>query len=359
MIGYSGWLGHRNIGDEAIFQATCHLFPDYTFTDADFIPHYDHLILGGGTVLPKARIIQSNLSAPQINAAIGVGVRNPAFWNQRFGNLDIGYVLRKYRLSRLVSHQAIRYLLSGIERRFDTIFTQDHSIIREDFSRIRRFNFDYIGVRGPISHQILANNGINSRIIGDTALILEPSEYNQHSSNKIAVTLRDGDYQWDDDGSYRNRVIEFCQSHEAEYEFVFVPFYPPYLQVCIDAVDQIESAYLVDYCSQVDVQATLDLIASCALVISDKLHANVLAACASVPFISLEYRPKNLDFARSVGMEAYNVRTDRVTVERLEYLSSRALGSDALSSQLQDRVTTYRARLTDAAEQITSMIDTC
>ena len=359
MIGYSGWIGHRNIGDEAIYQANVQLFPEFNLHDASKLSDYDHLIVGGGTIFPKFAVIQDNLAAGQTNHALGVGVRNPSFWNQSFGSFDMGYLLEKYGTKRLFANPTARYLLRGVGQRTDSVTTQPHVVSSADFNRIRQFDFDFIGVRGPISHDILSLNGIPSRIVGDTALMLRPTEYSQSASNKIAVTLRSGDYQWDSDGSYRDRVIEFCQRHQAEYDFVFLPFYPPDLQVCIDAVDQIESAYLVDYCTQVDVQATIDLIASCDLVISDKLHATVLAACCSVPFISLEYRPKNLDFAQSVGMEAFNIRSDRVTVDRLEERASRALGSDILSNQLEDRVELYRTRLTSATQAITSMINSC
>jgi polysaccharide pyruvyl transferase WcaK-like protein len=43
-----------------------------------------------------------------------------------------------------------------------------------------------------------------------------------------------------------------------------------------------------------------------------KLHSVILAMCAHVPSIMLEYRPKALDFMASVGLEQFNVRTSDV-----------------------------------------------
>lgn len=51
---YSGWIGKRNIGDEAIYLATQKLFPELQFTDLDYLSDHDSLILRGGTTLPKS-----------------------------------------------------------------------------------------------------------------------------------------------------------------------------------------------------------------------------------------------------------------------------------------------------------------
>ena len=49
-------------------------------------------------------------------------------------------------------------------------------------------------------------------------------------------------------------------------------------------------------------------------VIGFKLHANVLAAAAGVPFVALGYRFKVLDFAASLGLQAFVVPTDAADI---------------------------------------------
>src|SRR5680860_115273 len=61
-----------------------------------------------------------------------------------------------------------------------------------------------------------------------------------------------------------------------------------------------------------DLEAALSLMASADLVVAARLHAAVLAAAASTPFVALEYRPKVMDFARSVGFEDLTLRTDQM-----------------------------------------------
>ncbi len=55
-------------------------------------------------------------------------------------------------------------------------------------------------------------------------------------------------------------------------------------------------------------------------MVGERLHACVLAAAAGRPFVSIEYRPKLRDFADSVGMGEYLVRTDEISSGRLTEL---------------------------------------
>ena len=71
--------------------------------------------------------------------------------------------------------------------------------------------------------------------------------------------------------------------------------------------------YLAGY---VDNQAAIDLIASAEVVVGERLHACVLAAAVSTPFIGIEYRPKLRDFAESVDRGDLVVRTDTLSVGR-------------------------------------------
>ena len=61
-------------------------------------------------------------------------------------------------------------------------------------------------------------------------------------------------------------------------------------------------------------QSMVDFLATCRMTIGMKLHASVLSAAAGVPFISLAYREKCIDFTRSIfnelASETYYVRTD-------------------------------------------------
>jgi polysaccharide pyruvyl transferase WcaK-like protein len=53
------------------------------------------------------------------------------------------------------------------------------------------------------------------------------------------------------------------------------------------------------------------------LLIAVKLHAAVLASAANVPCVVLEYQPKCLDFAASIGWERFTIRTSELTSAKL------------------------------------------
>jgi len=74
----------------------------------------------------------------------------------------------------------------------------------------------------------------------------------------------------------------------------------------------------------------------------------VLAAAGGTPFVALEYRPKVRDFAVSVDMEAFVLRTDRL--DALEERVVSAIDSrSSLVERMQPSIDLYRQRLRTAA----------
>jgi polysaccharide pyruvyl transferase WcaK-like protein len=53
------------------------------------------------------------------------------------------------------------------------------------------------------------------------------------------------------------------------------------------------------------------------LLVAVKLHAAILASAANVPCVVLEYQPKCLDFAASIGWERFTIRTSQLTPAKL------------------------------------------
>ncbi len=94
-ITYVGFIGHQNIGDEAIYEATKKLFPSYEFTSYKNNPDPERLLFGGGTMLPAATAGYGDyvFDSPNYCAALGVGLQNPAFHNKKEGVLDVTYHL--------------------------------------------------------------------------------------------------------------------------------------------------------------------------------------------------------------------------------------------------------------------------
>jgi len=89
-ITYVGWVGHYNIGDEALYLVNTKLFNQYLLVPSLKEKCSNISLFGGGTLFPYyAQIIHPN----KYNYAIGVGVKNPTFWGP-FDSYTKGMVKR-------------------------------------------------------------------------------------------------------------------------------------------------------------------------------------------------------------------------------------------------------------------------
>jgi len=77
-----------------------------------------------------------------------------------------------------------------------------------------------------------------------------------------------------------------------------------------------------------------------------KLHAVALAMCSNVPSLMIEYRPKCREFASTMGVENYCIRSDSLDVPRLLDLVVELQSSgDTVSASMHQHAQTIRNRL--------------
>lgn len=353
IAAYSGWLGNNNIGDEALYLANEMIFSDFELVNRQYYDDLPIQLYGGGTVLPRG---VSNHSSDELVAAIGVGVEDPNFRNQPFAPVDIEYYLEENGLSFLIGNKYTQHIANRIASASDSFMMDRKYITKDRYEPIRRFN--YLGVRGPRSKEILNRYSIDSQVVGDTALLLEPSKYNHHQSNRVAVTLRSqtGVLKWTDDTEYIRVIKEFCQTHSDEYEFVLLPFRPIDIPLHVELSKEIPNATFKDYCSHVDVRSAIDEIANCDVIIGERLHASVLAACCFTPFVSLGYQPKNRDFVESIDMSYYHTRFHQLTDNWLAGRFDKIMGSDDTYQKIENEVKKKRREIRTFARKITTNI---
>lgn len=314
-INYVGWVGHKNVGDEALLLASKKLFSSYKLTAA--VPEHAKnrssnsgiTLFGGGTVLPTwtMNLVLKN----RYNYAFGVGVRNPSYWGT-----------------------------------FDPIVIE----------QVKRFRFRFIGVRGKISHDLLKNWGIASEIIGDPVLMLAPQSYRK-KEEKIAINvgLAPGERMWGNSQVLMNETIKLCEELKKHYDVTLIPFQSDAVPF-ITKISQKTGVNILD--GWMNIQNSLDFISSCKVLIGQKLHSIVFSAAAHTPFISLEYRPKCLDFAESVGYEKFNLRTNHMTAKRVMTLLDCLLYSwDTMHELLIDNIEMYRNKIKSFSSRIINDIE--
>jgi polysaccharide pyruvyl transferase len=326
---YVGWIGYGNLGDEAMLEVCEARFADYRWTPFEvwnaqpqpknfarraarspavlFKAVVDELRTGrrlrGFLTARKAKV---NLNGGPSFALLGGGTLINA--NDEF--------LNQYRTARERLRCPVPVFSCGAKT--PDFFAgkggwKDHS--REWIEATS--DLPVVGVRGPLSKGFLDSAGArNVSITGDPAVWLHrplsaspPSRLDRRL--KIGVNCGSATFIWGD-----LSVLIEAQA-ETVRQLVSRGFAVELFAICAEDMDACEEVARRANVGITPVPEPLTSYAKYAakldefdLVIALKLHAGVLAACANVPFVMLEYQPKCRDFCASIGWENYNIRTD-------------------------------------------------
>jgi polysaccharide pyruvyl transferase WcaK-like protein len=198
----------------------------------------------------------------------------------------------------------------------------------------------FVGVRGPDSKAVLKLGGFQkAEIIGDPGFLC-PSIARKESKT-IAINIgyaRHQMYGREEDVAKEIKIL-VPLLNSAGYEVVLFPMWP----------DDVPILELVGYPVRKFNLSTSDLLSflsSCYCTVGMKLHSSVLSAATFTPFISLAYRDKCLDFARSVGLDRWAIRTDapRLAYKVMQLIEALPKYRDVIISRLQDYKYTYNKR---------------
>jgi GT2 family glycosyltransferase len=308
---YVGWTGRFNLGDDVMVDRIRELL-DWADIAESGDPQ-DLIVLGGGTLINMRTYLRwvSERDSPRIErATLGTGVASPEFWGLTED-----------------PDRWVRWLSSCV----------------------------YVGVRGPQSAETLRSWGYKGEleICGDSALLVTPSPDVQRVDGRVVVApawtkgelwggsdrdvvdaLGAAIERWKRDG---REVVCLASSPEDDGQI---------LQLSKATGGEV-LPYLAGY---VENRAAIDLIASAEVVVGERLHACILAAAVSTPFIGIEYRPKLRDFAESVDRGELVARTDTLSGDSIVELAAEAIsiGTDVADA----RVAEYRDRLRQASASL-------
>jgi len=303
-IEYVGFTGQSNLGDDAMFAAVRALFP---WADVGVnVANPRAVMLGGGTLINSGKYYLNKIrgvDGPNMERVVfGTGVRSPDYWgeSESFGDWE-------------------PFITSSLA----------------------------VGLRGPASAEALRSWGYTGplEIIGDPALSLaRPEDVERIDGRVVICPLHTAGECWGgDDAVVRVAFAELVARLKSQgRDVVMMTAHPSddrwALEIMRDAGHP-DLSYLAGYD---DLDMTLELISSADLVVGERLHAIVLAAAMTTPFVGVEYRPKLRDFAGSLEVPELLVRTDQMN--SLETVVGEAL----------ERLPDIRAHIATRAENLVS-----
>ncbi len=303
IVNYVGWVGYGNLGDELLLDLIQReiesTLPVHSLTYLNkayrlrrYIPGFrQSIILGGGTLVFKETFYRRLMETrPDPLYLVGTGVCDVDFWCD--------------------------YLRDNTVRK----------ALVSDWSRLLN-KAESISVRGDLSKMRLRESGVISDIdvIGDP-VFLACDHVKRRESDDATIGINFGltrDLLW---GKSDSRVA-------SEFVKMVNILVRQDREVIVYSVTQADHEYAksilheqLSSCSNVQMKLfdsyqdfVLD-VSRCSAFIGEKLHAVALALCGGVPSIMVSYRPKCDDLMASLGLENLSVRTDDVTVERLQEL---------------------------------------
>ncbi|HVP26279.1 MAG TPA: polysaccharide pyruvyl transferase family protein, partial [Candidatus Bathyarchaeia archaeon] len=239
LVNYVGWTGHRNIGDEALYDVIQKVFSPY-----ELVPTTNSLararpqlcsgvtLFGGGTLLPRwAASVMPN----RFNYAYGVGVVDPDFYRYQYG-------------------------------------THDMTVYDLAVQKTRKFNFRLLGVRGARSKKLLDSWGIKSFIVGDPCLLLRPSSLLKKREDLVAISVGSSEpYEpvWGKTEDVAREVSKLCSILTKKgYTLVLVPF----SDVDMPHIQRVaEETGLPIFEGYENIQSLLDFVSTCHILVGQRL----------------------------------------------------------------------------------------
>jgi polysaccharide pyruvyl transferase WcaK-like protein len=323
-VGYIGWVGHDNLGDEVMFEAIrkavrqlpmLTLFPEpgerlLAQWGLGGPALFRAVLLGGGTLinplyLPLARLLKAQ-GLPIYT--IGTGVGNPGF---------------------------------GISHRDDDSLQEWADILRES---------PFISVRGPLSEELLRRAGLTHvQVVGDPALALTPDVapvFRSRPRLVINLSQENPRQRGETYGRFFQAVGDLAKHFAADGgEVVGVVLGEGDRQV-LEAFRQersLSALSIEDH--RRSGESFLSTVSGAHAVISVRLHAAVLASCVGVPSLLFAYRSKCQDFMSSMGVEQLAIPvTEEANASAIRDRFLQTLSNPLLGPQLYERALFWKRK---------------
>lgn len=333
-LGYIGWLGYDNLGDETMYLAFQKLFSEMTVLPfkrskkidvmerAKLLKSYESVVLGGGSLINSNKYLEIVKIAQECCAksfVFGTGVRNPDFWTGR--------------------------LKSGDPK------------LQEWTQWLHRCHF--VGVRGPLSKQMLQNQDFNrAQVVGDLAFLLAEETIQPKAKNKrVGINIGTDGQLWGTEENVLDFVVSLSKIlQDKGYKITLLPAWTKNIPYIAEAAKRIGNGIEIfkNYHSLSDVMAFLK---SCDFFIGEKLHSVVLASCVYTPAIMLAYRTKCLDVMAALDLQEQCMKTDQLSIDKaVDLINTFEKQTEIYQLKVKDKMDFYKKTLENAKREIMRVI---
>ncbi len=308
-IHYTGWVGYKNLGDEILLEAARECFaPAKVAYLRDF-----------GNPLVKKLIDGKRHRIAMLGGGTQIGVPSPI---ERFkgalARSDAGIVFGA-GVTPAVTGPIPEWL--------------------EAWGQVLR-PLRYVGVRGTESAATLQRVGVNAQVLGDPVCwFSQPTTFWKPQPSLIGFNVgHSHGHMYGQENVIQTQLASLARELVAKgNRLEFFCVWPEDLattkKVAADAgID--EPVIHEVYEGAAKFQRAVSRMQ---VFVGIKLHAVALAMCSSVPSLMIEYRPKCREFATTMGVEKYCVRSDSLDVSQLLGLVDELQASGSTVSEVMYR----------------------
>ncbi|ADV66123.1 polysaccharide pyruvyl transferase CsaB [Deinococcus maricopensis] len=275
-VAVNGYYGYGNTGDEALALAISRELRRLGHTPVILSNAPDHTARTYGVEsAPRMRPVGLLRALMRADVLLSGG---GSLLQDHTSARNLTYYLAVIRVARLLGKRAV-------------VFNQGVGPLSlEGGVRVARaLRGMTIIVRDQLSCETLRTLGLDARLGGDPALLLEPTPGVTRDERAVVIAPR-GDVQ-----DANDRLVRLAERLRAEGRRVIALAFMP------GKDDAAARALSGEYVSTSDPQVAMDTIASAGFVIGVRLHAVILAAAAGTPFAGVSYDPKVQGFCTDAG----------------------------------------------------------
>ncbi|MCK5605029.1 polysaccharide pyruvyl transferase family protein, partial [Candidatus Pacearchaeota archaeon] len=223
-------------------------------------------------------------------------------------------------------------------------------------------NCDYIGVRGPLSANLLLGEGVKDvTVVGDPGLIFaadSPQKTCVLRNKTIGINIGwDHAGQWGEPNKIYEEVCGLAKkASKRGWKVEWFVLCPSDLELTKIIAQQSNTNDIIHE-EFSNPKRFIELVQNLSVFVGTRLHSVVFSTCAYVPSVMLEYRPKCRDYMMSINQEKNTIRTDCIDCDIIwEIVNNLNDNHSVFSEQLFISVSHLRNKQKHLAEYVTSNI---